>query len=54
MLTAAMFAALAALVAPVVLGLATNSASMAVYLWLAHRGHARQLGDPRADEVHRG
>jgi hypothetical protein len=35
MLTAAIFAALAALVAPVVLGLATNSASMAVYLWLA-------------------
>ena len=35
MLTAAMFAALAALVAPVVLGVATNSASMAVYLWLA-------------------
>ncbi|MEX2091620.1 MAG: serine/threonine-protein kinase [Pirellulales bacterium] len=35
MLTAAMFASLAALVAPVVLGVATNSASMAVYLWLA-------------------
>lgn len=35
MLMAALFAALAALVAPVLLGIATNSASMAVYLWLA-------------------
>jgi hypothetical protein len=35
MLTAAIFSALAALVAPVVLGVATNSASLAVYLWLA-------------------
>ena len=35
MLVAAVFAALAALVAPVLLGVATNSGSMAVYLWLA-------------------
>jgi len=35
MLLAAVFAGLAALVAPVLLGVATNSASMAVYLWLA-------------------
>jgi serine/threonine protein kinase len=35
MLLSAVFASLAALVAPVLLGIATNSASMAVYLWLA-------------------
>jgi hypothetical protein len=35
MLMSAIYAALAALVAPVVLGLTTNSASVATYLWLA-------------------
>ncbi|MGE3642166.1 MAG: hypothetical protein AB7G28_26720, partial [Pirellulales bacterium] len=35
MLLSALFASLAALVAPVLLGLATSSVSMAVYLWLA-------------------
>jgi hypothetical protein len=35
MLKSAMFASLAALVAPVLMGLSTTSASMAVYLWLA-------------------
>ena len=35
MLSAAVFAALAALVAPVLLGVSTNSHGMAIYLWLA-------------------
>ena len=45
MLLSAMFAALAALVAPVLLGIATNSASMAVYLWLALVGTLFKLDE---------